>query len=70
MMGSTDGLPRCHDWRNVNGTNYDNKIEHQGDCGSCYVLSALSAFETRIKIATNMTVSLSKSGPLSCAIYN
>ena len=34
------------------------------------MLSALSAFETRIKIKTNKTVRLSKSGPLSCAIYN
>jgi cathepsin C len=70
MQKSEDDLPRCHDWRNYNNSNFDNGITHQGDCGSCYVLSALSALESRIKIKTNLTVKLSKSGTLSCDLYN
>ena len=54
----------------MNGTNYDSEVSHQGDCGSCYVISALSALESRIRIKSGRNVRLSKSGPLSCAIYN
>jgi C1A family cysteine protease len=46
-------MPKCFDWRNVNGTNYDTPIKRQGDCGSCYAVAMLSAVESRIRISTN-----------------
>jgi hypothetical protein len=39
--GSEDGMPRCFDWRDKNGVNYDVPIRQQGDCGSCYAVFLL-----------------------------
>jgi len=30
-MTYSDGMPRCHDWRDINGTNYDTPIKRQGN---------------------------------------
>jgi len=69
---STDSVPRCFDWRDQNSINYDTPVQHQGDCGSCYAVAALSAIESRIRIKTNNTShpKLSVSGVLACSRYN
>ncbi len=68
----SDGMPKCFDWRNVNGTNYDTPIKRQGDCGSCYAVAMLSAVESRIRISTNNVDQpfLSMSEAISCNSYN
>jgi C1A family cysteine protease len=45
-----DGTPKCFDWRNINGINYDTPIKKQGDCGSCYSVAMISSIESRIRI--------------------
>lgn len=50
-----DGTPKCFDWRNVNGSNYDTPIKKQGDCGSCYSVAMISTVESRIRIQSNNT---------------
>ncbi len=48
-----NGMPRCFDWRDIKGVNFDTPIKRQGDCGSCYAVAMLSAVESRIRIASN-----------------
>lgn len=65
-------LPKSFDWRAHQAINYDTPVVHQGECGSCYVVAALSAIESRIRIQSNNTQKprLSVSGVLSCSRYN
>lgn len=69
---SLENLPKSFDWRAHNTINYDSPVVHQGECGSCYVVAALSAMESRIRIQSNNTQKprLSVSGVLSCSRYN
>ena len=69
---SNEALPRCFDWRNHNSINFDSPVQHQGECGSCYVVAALSSIESRIRIKSNnkYTPKLSVSGALACSRYN
>lgn len=72
QSSSSDKIPRCFDWRDQNSINYDTPVEHQGECGSCYAVAALSAIESRIRIRSNNTLKpkLSVSGVLACSRYN
>jgi cathepsin C len=65
-------MPKCHDWRNYNGVNYDTPIKRQGDCGSCYAVAMLSAVESRIRVKTKNQEKpfLSNSEAISCNSYN
>jgi len=67
----TDTLPLNWDWRNVGGVNYVPPPRKQADCGSCYVFSAVSSLEARLRIQTlNKDQTLfSKQHPISCSFY-
>lgn len=71
-QANNNDLPLSFDWRDYNSINYDTPVKHQGECGSCYAVAALSAMESRILIKTNQTSSpnLSLSGVLACSRYN
>jgi len=71
-FGKFGKLPANFDWRNVDGTNYDSPIRKQGECGSCYAISAVSVMEARIRIASNNRLKplLSPSSVLACSRYN
>ena len=71
-FGKYGKLPPNFDWRNVDGTNYDSPIRKQGECGSCYAISAISVMEARIRITSNNRLKpmLSPSSVLSCSRYN
>lgn len=64
-------LPKNWDWRNVGGISFVPKPRQQGDCGSCYVFSTISALESRLRIKTNNKdqTTFSRQFPLSCGIY-
>lgn len=66
------GFPKCFDWRNNSGINYDTPVKSQGDCGSCYAEAVLSAVESRIRIKSNNTLKpiLSITNMISCSRYN
>ena len=68
---NTNEIARNWDWRDVGGVNYIPEIRDQGNCGSCYVLSTMSALEARLRIQTNNKdqTKLSRQQALSCGIY-
>ena len=65
-------FPSSFTWTNIDGINYDGPVRTQGNCGSCYSISAVSVMESRIRIKTNNRLKpiLSPSSPLSCSHYN
>lgn len=65
-------LPPNFTWTDIDGVNYDSPIRTQGDCGSCYSISAISVMESRIRIKTNNRLKpiLSPSSPVGCSRYN
>ena len=65
-------LPSSFTWTNIDGVNYDSPVRTQGDCGSCYSISAISVMESRIRIKTNnrLKPTLSPSSPVGCSRYN
>merc|ERR1711957_1159570 len=71
-LATLKNLPTEFDWRNVNGSNYVNPVVNQGSCGSCYAISSMGAFESRLKIAkgADQDVFLSAQDVLSCSQYN
>lgn len=54
-----DEVPASWDWRKVEGVDFTGKVKDQYGCGSCYALSFTSALESRVKIQTGKTMSLS-----------
>jgi len=65
-------LSKNWDWRNVGGVSYVPSIKSQGDCGSCYVFSAVTSLEGRLRVQTNNQdqTALSKQFPISCNFYS
>lgn len=65
-------MPEEFDWRNVNNTNYVTPVVNQGSCGSCYAISSMAAFESRLRIShgAQNKVFLSAQDVLSCSAYN
>mmetsp|Transcript_16928 Transcript_16928/g.33080 ORF Transcript_16928/g.33080 Transcript_16928/m.33080 type:complete len:535 (+) Transcript_16928:40-1644(+) len=65
-------LPANFDWRNVNGSNYVTPVVNQGSCGSCYAISSMAGFESRLRIANgaDKEIFLSAQDVLSCSAYN
>jgi len=65
-------LPKSWDWSNANGVNFLEAVVDQGDCGSCYALSAVRMLTARHKIKQNTTklVPWSIGFPLFCSEYN
>jgi C1A family cysteine protease len=65
-------LSKNWDWRNVGGNNYVPPVRNQGNCGSCYVFSTMTALESRLRIKTNNKdkTLFSKQYPLSCNFYS
>ncbi|OGQ97191.1 MAG: hypothetical protein A2284_00005 [Deltaproteobacteria bacterium RIFOXYA12_FULL_61_11] len=45
-----EDLPLTHDWRNVNGKNYDTDMRYQGRCGSCVAFATVAAVEMQLNI--------------------
>ena len=43
-------FPTSLDWRNINGNSFDSPVRKQGECGSCYAISAITVLESRIRI--------------------
>lgn len=68
----SDQLPEKWDWRNVSGINYLTPVRNQGSCGSCYAMSALAMFESRLKISSPELgfIQLSPQDVLSCSSFN
>jgi len=56
----------------MQGINYDSPIRKQGECGSCYAISAITVLESRIRIKSNNRFKpvLSPSSVISCSRYN
>lgn len=65
-------LPDSFMWTNVDGINYDSPIKRQGECGSCYAIAVVSAFESRVRIKTNNRLKpiLSASSVIGCSRTN
>jgi len=70
--GNIEDFPSQFDWRNNKNQNFDSPVRKQGQCGSCYAISAISVMESRIRIKTeNMQQPrLSVSHTISCSRYN
>ena len=53
-----EGLPTKFDWRAVDlkdgkgVQNFDSPVRNQGFCGSCYIVSTVSAIEARVRVQT------------------
>ena len=64
-------LSKNWDWRNVGGKNYLPPLSEQKSCGSCYIFSALSSLEARLRIQTNLLdkTIFSRQYIVSCSIY-
>ena len=54
------------DWREAGVVN---DIKDQGQCGSCWAFSAVSAFETSYAISTGNLIHLSEQEVVDCDIY-
>lgn len=53
-------IPNAFDWRtktSSDGKPFLSPVKDQGGCGSCYALATVTAFEARIRIATDGTIS-------------
>lgn len=53
--------------------NFKSLIEkpiHQGECGSCYTVSTIKMYETRLKKKLNETIQLSAQNVLNCNYFN
>ncbi len=50
---NTNDAPESIDWRNYTGENYVQAIKNQGQCGSCWAFSAVSALESYAAIVNN-----------------
>ncbi len=50
-----DSLPRVIDWRN-HRPRVLSRIEHQGNCGSCWAFSTISSIESIVAIESNQSV--------------
>lgn len=67
-MSNVD-LPDYFDWRDINGLDWTTSVKDQGNCGSCWVLTALGSLEAIIKIredSANLAPDLSEQYILSC----
>lgn len=60
-------LPREYSW-----IKYDSPVRNQGECGSCYSLAAMTVYETRLRIKSQMKDKTIMSGQdvLSCSRTN
>jgi len=60
-------LPKEFSW-----IKYDSPVRNQGECGSCYSLAAMTVYETRLRIKTQMKDKTLMSGQdvLSCSRTN
>lgn len=60
-------LPKEFSW-----IKYDSPVRNQGECGSCYSLAAMTVYETRLRIASQMKDKTIMSGQdvLSCSRTN
>jgi cathepsin C len=69
---NSQSFPQKFDWRDMNGVNYDSPVRKQGECGSCYAISAITVLESRIRIKTGNKYKpiLSPSSVISCSRYN
>lgn len=64
-------LPKNWDWRNVGGMSLLPSVYRQGGCGSCYIFSAVTSLEGRLRVLTknqDKTI-FSKQFPISCGFY-
>ena len=66
-----NSLPLNWDWSNVGGKNFIPKVEAQGNCGSCYIMTTIDMLNSRLWIKTNLQdkTRFSKSHALSCNFY-
>jgi C1A family cysteine protease len=66
-------LPNSFDWRDYQGKNWLTSVKNQGNCGSCWLFSSVSALESAVKIdlnEPNYNIDLSEQEVLSCSPYN
>jgi len=65
-------LPTDFSWHNNSGRNFLEPVMDQGQCGSCYAVSAARMLTARHKVAVNNTKEppFSISYPLFCSEYN
>ena len=54
-LGNPEGinmeeLPVDFNWEDIMGTDFTGRVMDQGGCGSCYMVSAVSMLEARIKV--------------------
>jgi hypothetical protein len=66
-------LPAAFDWRNVGGENFTTPALNQGNCGSCWQVSPISAMEAVLEIETGdaeLTPRFSAQHPMACIVGN
>ena len=66
----TDNYVTEWDWRNRHGKNWVTSVKYQGNCGSCWVFSAIGAFESYINLYFNklLNYDLSEQEIISCRV--
>eukprot|EP00397_Hematodinium_sp_SG-2012_P012697 GEMP01012875.1.p1 GENE.GEMP01012875.1~~GEMP01012875.1.p1 ORF type:complete len:704 (+),score=118.79 GEMP01012875.1:551-2662(+) len=70
-----DTLPDNFDWRDQFGGQWDAEATNQGQCGSCYAISAAYVLQSRFQIALlrrgiSRRIRLSPESVLTCGYYN
>ena len=67
----SSSLPQSWDWSDIDGTNYVSEPRQQGNCGSCYTVTAVSMLEARLRIYTNFEFDhlLSMQYLIDCSFY-
>lgn len=63
LRSKCDPDAKKFDWRDHGAIT---EIKHQGSCGSCYMFSAISAYESNNKLVNNEAVDLSEQHLLDC----
>jgi C1A family cysteine protease len=53
IANANNAAPSSIDWRNYNGQSYVQAIKDQGQCGSCWAFSAVSALESYAALSNN-----------------
>mmetsp|Transcript_39158 Transcript_39158/g.94060 ORF Transcript_39158/g.94060 Transcript_39158/m.94060 type:complete len:661 (-) Transcript_39158:22-2004(-) len=72
---SSSALPETWDWRKQFDGKWDQPVINQGQCGSCYVVSEVYSFQSRINIAMckrghcEDRIRLSPESALQCSYY-